>query len=115
MKASTISGAMNSAEPEQYFQSDLAAPRSPSQLTDWSVEQRSRIGAATGVELNAGAEVKVAQFDRSEAVAEHTEDVLRLQISVSDPLGVEELQGGRDITNNLDGFLLSKEFPTNVN
>jgi len=30
---------------------------------------------------------------------------------VSDPLGVEELQGGCDITNNLDGFLLSEEFP----
>ena len=95
--------------PVKHFQ-----PRQISHLTDWSVEQRSRVGAATRVELNAGAEVKVAEFDRSETVAEHTEDVLRLQISVSDPLGVEELQGGRDITNNLDGFLLSKEFPREV-
>ena len=63
------------------------------------------------MELNAGAEVKVAEFDRSETVAEHTEDVLRLQISVSNPLGVEELQGGGNITDNLNSFLLGKEFP----
>ena len=79
------------------------------------MEQRSRVGAATRVELDAGAKVEVAEFDRSETVAVHTEDVLRLQISVSDTLGVEELQGGCDITYNLDGFLLSKEFPTELN
>ena len=78
------------------------------------MEQRSRVGAAPRVELDAGPQVKVAQFDRSQTVAVHTEDVLRLQISVSDPLGVEELQGGGDITNNLDGFLLGKEFPAEV-
>ena len=55
------------------------------------MEQRSRVGATPGVELDARAEVEVAEFDRRETVAVHAEDVLRLQISVSDTLGVEEL------------------------
>ena len=82
-----------------------------SPLTDWSMEQRSRIGASSGVELNTGAEIKVTEFDGDQTVAVDTEDVLRLQVPVGDPLGVEELQGRGNITNNLDGFLLSEEFP----
>ena len=81
-----------------------------SPLTDWSMEQRSRIGASSGVELDAGAEIKVTEFDGDQTVAVDTEDVLRLQVPVGDPLGVEELQGRGNITNNLDGFLLSEEF-----
>ena len=81
-----------------------------SPLTDWSMQQRSSVGASSGVELNAGAEIKVTEFDGDKAVAVDTEDVFRLQVPVGDPLGVEELQGRGNITNNLDGFLLSEEF-----
>ena len=88
----------------QVFTSDV------SPLTDWSMEQRSRVGASSGVELDAGAEIKVTEFDGDQTVAVDTEDVLRLQVPVGDPLGVEELQGRGNITNNLDGFLLSEEF-----
>ena len=111
MKASTISGAINSAEP-RIISIDLINTTTICQPTNWSVQQRSRVGAAPGVELYAGAEIKVTELDRNEAVAVHAEDVLGLQVSVGDALGVEELKGRGNITNNLDCFLLSKEFPT---
>ena len=74
------------------------------------MEQRSRVGATPGVELDAGAEIEVAKLDRGEAVAVHAQDVLRLKVPVCDPLGVEELKSRRNITNNVNSLLFCEVF-----
>ena len=63
------------------------------------------------MELDAGAKIKVAKFDGSESVSVDTENVLRLQVTVGNSLGMKELQGRSDITDNMRCFLLGKEFP----
>ena len=67
------------------------------------------------MELDAGAQVKVAQLDRSELVTVHTEHVLRLQVPVGDPLGVEKLESIGHITDDVGRLLLSKELPDDTN
>ena len=63
------------------------------------MEQRSR------------AKVEVAQFDGSQSVSVDAENVLGLQVPVSDTLGVEELQGGGHVSDDVGGLLLSEIFP----
>ena len=63
------------------------------------------------MELDAGAQVKVAQLDRSELVAVDTEHVLRLQVPVGDPLRVEELECGGNVSDNPCCLLLREKLP----
>ena len=63
------------------------------------MEQRSR------------AKIKIAQFDGSQSVSVDAENVLGLQVPVSDTLGVEELQGGGHVSYNVGRLPLSEIFP----
>ena len=74
-------------------------------------QQRRGVGAAARVELDPGAEVEVAELDRGERVPVHAENVLRLEVSVGDPLGVEEGEGGGDVPDDAGGLLLGEVFP----
>lgn len=63
------------------------------------------------MELDAGAQVKVAQLDRSELVAVDTKHVLRLQVPVGDPLRVEKLECGGNVSDNPSCLLLGEKLP----
>ena len=76
-----------------------------------SQEQRSGVRTSAGVELYAGAKIKVAKFDGSESVSVDTEDILGLEVSVSDTLGVEKLQGRGHVSDDVGRLLLSEIFP----
>lgn len=76
-----------------------------------SEEQRSGVRTSAGVELDAGAKIKVAKFYWSESVSVDTEDILWLEVPVSNTLGVEELQGRRHVSDDVGRLLLSEIFP----
>ena len=63
------------------------------------------------MELDPGAEVEVTELHRGQAVLEHAEDVLWLEVTVGDPLGVEELQSGDHIGDDGGCLLLSEDSP----
>ena len=65
------------------------------------------------MELDAGAQVEVAQLDRGEPVPVHAQHVLGLEISMRDPLGVEELESIGHVTDDVGRLLLSEELPDN--
>lgn len=74
-------------------------------------EQRRSVGAAAGVELDPGSEVEIAKLDRGEPVLVHAQNVLGLEISMGDTLGVEKLESIGHITDDVGRLLLSKELP----
>lgn len=60
------------------------------------------------MEPDARAEIEVADLDRTESIAVHAQDVLRLEVAVRYTLGVHETQCGRDFAHNLRGRRLAK-------
>ena len=63
------------------------------------------------MEFDPGAEVEVTELHRGQAVLEHAEDVLWLEVTMGDPLGVEELQGGDHIRDDGGCLLLREDSP----
>ena len=63
------------------------------------------------MELDTGSEVEIAKLDRGEPVLVHAQNVLGLEISMGDTLGVEKLESIGHITDDVGRLLLSKELP----
>lgn len=59
-----------------------------------------------GGELDAGAQIKVADLDRRQLVLAHAQNVLRLQVAVRDSLLVQEVQPRGDLLHNLRRVVL---------
>lgn len=66
---------------------------------------RRRIGQIRG-EFDAGAQIKVTDLDWRQLLAIHTQNVLRLQVTVRDALLVQEIQPGGDLLDDLRRLVL---------
>ena len=81
--------------------------------SNWCEQQRRCIGAATRMELNPRAEVKVAQLDRGEPVAVHAKHILGLEVPVRNPFRVEELESRGNVRDDPCRLLLREKLPEN--
>lgn len=82
----------------------------------WCEQFRRRDGRIeVRVELDARTEIEITDLDRRQTVGIDAKDVFRLEVSVGDPLLVEELQAGGQVTQHQTGFVLGKvNAPLNV-
>ena len=79
--------------------------------SNWCKEQWSGVGTTTRVELDAGAKIKVAEFDWRKTIIVDTENIFGLEVSMSNTLGVEKFKGRGHISDYISRFLLGEIFP----
>ena len=79
--------------------------------SNWCKEQWSGVGTTTRVELDAGAKIKVAEFDWRKTIIVDTENIFGLEVSMSNTLGVEKFKGRGHIRDYISRFLLGEIFP----
>lgn len=68
--------------------------------------RRGRLIGDAGGELDARAEIEIADLDRKQLHRVHAEDILRLQVAMRDALLVQEIQTGRNLLDDLGGLVL---------